>query len=143
MTLTAARTTPQKRCCTGSTGLWKSSARLLLMRWSATNARRKALLRSLRDQASYRTSCASFSAHLVSSAAAFFPFCPVQMVKTAGATLQQGVFSELTFFNLGYTLDKLEIFNFSLIALIASIRLIRDCQLKYRLITYSELSRRH
>ena len=77
-TLTAARITQLKRCCTGSTGLWKSSARLLLMRWSATNARRKALLRSLRDQASYRTSCASFSAHLVSSAAAFFPFCPVQ-----------------------------------------------------------------
>ena len=62
---------------------------------------------------------------------------------TAGATSQQGVISELTFFNLGYTLDKLEIFNFSLIALIASKRLIQDCQLKYRLITYGELSRRH
>ena len=62
---------------------------------------------------------------------------------TAGATSQQGVISALTFFNLGYTLDKLEIFNFSLIALIASKRLIQDCQLKYRLITYGELSRRH
>ena len=67
----------------------------------------------------------------------------MQMVKTAGATSQQGVFSELTFFNLCYTLDKLDFFNFSLITSIASIRLIQDCQLKYRLITYGELSRRH
>ena len=71
------------------------------------------------------------------------PFCPMQMVKTAGATSQQGVSSESTFFNLGYTLEKVKIFNFSLNAVIASVRLIQDCQLKYRLITYGELSRRH
>ena len=67
----------------------------------------------------------------------------MQMVKTAGATSQQGVSSESTFFNLGYTLEKVKIFNFSLNAVIASVRLIQDCQLKYRLITYGELSRRH